>query len=283
MVAIATFWSASGGPEVPALALSVAALMNRDKIMAAVVDGDFESPAFPVLAEKTARNIYDLLLWASPAGLGDIIKLSIDGATVPVMPVVAESLAELVARVNVAWGVGFSDRGYIRKRLRYVLDTVKAAVGVKTVLLVARSGLAVPSQDMIVAADTVVVVSRPDPLSLARTDVALREIAGEMEWGKSVAVWLQRVVPVVVMADPLKPGEAAAELRKLIVERLASRLRVAVDAPLEAPLIPSMIGADPRDYARLALNPPRTEGPERGYANTVHQLARWLGSLASGG
>ena len=182
---VVSLYSVAGGVGRTTLAVALAAALKARGVEPVIVEGDFEGASLFHLVDRwapNARDLYTLTLWGFPVTPGDLSVIRVGGYEVRALVINPEktNLVDLTTRVAAAWGTVSTARATLRRRLRRVLESAAEAAGASVVLLDARSGLAVPSLDMIAASDVLVVVSKPDPLTLARTAVALKQIGEEL-------------------------------------------------------------------------------------------------------
>ena len=279
---IVSLYSVAGGVGRTTLAVALAVALKARGVEPVVVEGDFEGASLFHLVDRwapNARDLYTLTLWGFPVTPGDLSVIRVGGYEVKALVIDPNrtNLVDLTTRVAAAWGTVSTARATLRRRLRRVLESAAEAAGASVVLLDARSGLAVPSLDILASSNIAVVLSRPDPMSLARTAVALKQIGEELrEMKKHGPVYLQRATPVISMTKPqaIKEGEPRRWLREALI-RLTKPVQVQVDEPVELPLVLDMIESSPLDFAENIVFKAIWSLTEekKGYAHAVNLLA----------
>ena len=174
---IIVFHSITGGAGRTLLALATALTLARSGSRVAVIDTDFEAPsiylysrspedALRKLENREARDFFTLLLWGLGPGREDLFKVGYDGLEVDAL--LTYPSLETIDMVTFSWGTNIKYRSVFVHRTEAIAEDLKN-MGYDNVIIDARSGLAVPSQDLIAVADAVVeVIGRATSIELKR-------------------------------------------------------------------------------------------------------------------
>ncbi|MEB3780139.1 MAG: ParA family protein [Desulfurococcales archaeon] len=187
MVFIVGFYSLAGGVQRTSLVLATAWLLSRRyNLRVGLADFDFEASTLflytgeplSLLEDYLGRrrdDAFTLMMWPRKDRLvKSIVDVEINDLTLKLLP--TYPLVEVVDKVTYNWASSFRVRQQYLYWFRKLIEMMAGEFNLDLVIIDTRSGLTLVTQDLLLAVDSVFVVSRSDLMGLRRTILGLAEL-----------------------------------------------------------------------------------------------------------
>lgn len=249
-IPIIVFHSMVGGTGRSTLLLLTAKLLAEKGFNPLVVDADFEAPTIYMYADdppeiirkfedRELREFYRIVVWGDPNPKTDIVEIDLAGTRVKA--VLTNPGIEALETIEYAWTASVKFRIETALMALRALRGLASRAGINIILVDARSGLSIPSQDLYAIADLVVEVNRVDTVSLERLQHLLLYLERAIEKREDLPEFIKeknrrrRVLIVYNMLTYKEDGEYALKQYSHLysVPPLTGRLR----GPLILPFI----------------------------------------------